>query len=108
MSNFSQGSILKSILEYPSPVWSPSTEYILEMVQRREARFVLNGFLRYSSVSRMSINQLGLPMLKLYDEELKLKFAMMHKILNNLVFMDHDLPNQTQITQTKLGAIHAI
>ena len=48
-------SMVKPILEYASLVWSPSTEHNiskLEMVQRRAARFVLNDFPRYSSVSR--------------------------------------------------------
>jgi len=40
--------MVRPILEYTSPVYSPSTELNiskLEMVQRRAARFVLNDFL---------------------------------------------------------------
>jgi len=39
--------MVRPILEYTSPVWSPSTELNilkLKMVQRRAARFVLNDF----------------------------------------------------------------
>jgi len=67
------------------------------MVQRRAARFILNDFSRYSSVSRM-LNQLRWPMLKQQRNEAKVT---MYKILNNLVFVDHDLEfntNQTQAT----------
>jgi len=49
-------SMVRSVLEYASPVWSPSAENNiskLEMVQRRATRFVLNDFSRYSSVSRV-------------------------------------------------------
>jgi len=59
-------SMVRSVLEYASPVWFPSTKHnisILEMVQRRAERFVLNYFSRYSSVSRI-LNQLRWPMLK--------------------------------------------
>ena len=65
--------MVRSVLEYASPVWSPSTEHNiskLEMVQRRAARFALNDFSRYSSVSRM-LNQLGWPMLKQRRNEAK-------------------------------------
>ena len=37
--------MVRSVLEYASPMWSPSTEHNiskLEVVQRRTARFVLN------------------------------------------------------------------
>jgi len=40
--------MVRPILEYASPVWSPSTGLNilkLEMVERRAARFVLNVFL---------------------------------------------------------------
>ena len=53
-------TMIRSVVEYALPVWSPSTEHNiskLEMVQRRAARFVMNDFSRYSSVSRM-ISQL--------------------------------------------------
>ena len=90
--------MLKSVLEYAQLVWSPSTEHNiskLEMVQRRAARFVMNNFSRYSSVSRM-LNQLGWPMLKQPRNEAKV--IMMYKILNNLAFVDHDLEFNTNKT----------
>ena len=91
-------TMIRSVVEYASPVWSPSTEHNiskLEMVQRRAARFVMNDFSGYSSVSRM-ISQLGLPLLKQRRD--KAKVSMMYKILNNLVFMDHDLNFKTSQT----------
>jgi len=66
-------SMVKSVLEYASLVWSPSTKHNiskLEMVHRRAARFVLNDFSRYSSVLRM-LNQLGWPILKQRRNEAK-------------------------------------
>jgi len=66
-------TMIRSVLEYASPVWSPSTEHNatkLEMVQRRAARFAINNFSRYLSVSRM-INQPGWPMLKQRRDEAK-------------------------------------
>ena len=39
--------MIRSVLEYASPVWFPSTEHnisTLEIVQRRAARFVMNDF----------------------------------------------------------------
>ena len=65
--------MIRSVVQYASPVWSPSTEHNiskLEMVQRRATRFVMNDFSRYSSVSRM-ISQLGWPMLKQQRDEAK-------------------------------------
>ena len=49
------------ILDYACTVWSPyyqSNIYSIEMVQRRAARFVLNKFSNYDSVSPM-IESLG-------------------------------------------------
>jgi len=55
-------------------------------------------FSRYSSVSRMiAISQLGWPMLKQRRNEAKV--TMMYKILNNLVFIDHDLNFNTSQTR---------
>jgi len=89
-------STVRSVLEYASPMWSPYIEHNiskLEMGQRRAARFVSDGFSRYSSVSRM-LNQLGWPMLK----HQRNKVTMMYKILNNLVFVDHHLKFDTNQT----------
>ena len=95
----------------------PSTEHNiskLETVQRRAARYVMNDFSRYSSVSRM-ISQLGWPILKQRRDEAKV--TMMYKILNNLVFMDHDLnfytsqpwghPFRLTTLSTRINAYHA-
>jgi len=68
------------------------------MVQRRAARFVLNDFSRYSSVSRM-LNQIGWPMLKQQRNEVKV--TMIYKILNNLVFVNHDPEAKLGVTNLK-------
>ena len=70
--------MVRSVLEYASPVWSPSTEHNISSLKK--SCKICN-----SSVSRM-INQLGWPMLNT-----KL-------ILNNLVFMDLELEFNTNQT----------
>jgi len=48
-------TLVKSILEYASSVWSPSTEFNidkLEMTQRRVARFVLNDIHQFETYVR--------------------------------------------------------
>ena len=90
--------LVRPILEYASPVWSPFTELNilkLEMVQRRAVRFIMNDFSRYSSVTSM-IEQLGLSMLKQQRNEAKV--IMTHKILNNSVLIDHNLEYNTNHT----------
>ena len=47
---------VQPILEYASTVWSPHIKADinkLEMIQRRAARFVLNNYSRFASVTRM-------------------------------------------------------
>ena len=91
--------MVRPILEYASPVWSPFTELNilkLETVQRRAVRFIMNDFSRYSSVTSM-IEQLGLPILKQRRNEAKL--IMMYKILNNSVLIDHNLEYNTNHTR---------
>ena len=92
-------TMVRPILEYASPVWSPFTELNilkLEMVQRRVVRFIMNDFFRYSSVTSM-IEQLGLPMLKQRRNEAKM--IMMYKILNNSVLIDHNLEYNINYTR---------
>ena len=50
-------SMVRSILDYASTIWSPYTQkksiQTLESVQRRSARFVFNDYSPYNSVSNM-------------------------------------------------------
>ena len=66
-------------------VWSPhhqSDIYQLEAVQRRAARFVMNCYDRYQSVSHM-LYELNWPTLAKCRENLKT--IMLYKIIHNLV-----------------------
>ena len=87
--------IVRSILEYASPVWSPSAKLNilkLEMFQRRAARFVLNDFFSLQN----DIEQLGWP----EQHNTEVTVVMMYKILNNSVIVDHNL------ALTTLGTTH--
>ena len=49
-------TMIRSILEYASPVWSPYTKQDInkvERVQRQSARFIMGVYSSYSSVSNM-------------------------------------------------------
>ena len=57
---------VRSILEYAATVWSPYLQYQiyqLDKVQRSAARFVMNNFSRFSSVTSM-LNHLSWPALE--------------------------------------------
>ena len=60
-------SLVRPILEYAAAVWSPHLQYhihqLLEKVQRSAARFVMNDYARYSSVTNM-LNYLSWPTLE--------------------------------------------
>ena len=54
-------NIIRPIIEYAAVVWSPHTQsdiHIIEMLQRKAARFVFNDFSRSFSVSNM-LERLG-------------------------------------------------
>ena len=58
--------MVRSILEYASPVWSPYTKQDinrLEKVQRQSARFIMRDYSSCSSVSDM-LKRLQLPSLE--------------------------------------------
>ena len=77
--------LVRLILEYACVVRSPYHQcYIqaIEMVQRHAARFVLNKFGRYASITEM-INILGWPTLE--SRRNTMRTEMMYKIMNNLV-----------------------
>ena len=49
-------TLVRPLVEYPSTVWSPYTDQNidkLEMIQRRAARWMLNNYSTYASVTEM-------------------------------------------------------
>ena len=75
-------SMVRPILEYASSVWDPHTTVNirrLESVQRRAARFCLNDFSCYTSVTSM-LSTLNLPSLQSRRKTAKL--ITLYKIIN--------------------------
>ena len=78
-------TFVRPILDYACTIWSPYYQtYIrsIEMVQCRAARFVMNKYSNYDSVSQM-LDTLGLNTLD--DRRNKLRAVMVYKIIHNLV-----------------------
>ena len=85
-------SLVRPILEYASNVWSPHCNkdiQLIEAVQRRAARFTVNCYSRYESVSSM-LEKLNWPTLK--DRRNELKLVMMYKIIHGHVHVQPNLP----------------
>ena len=85
-------TLVKPILEYAVTVWSPhhqSDIHQLKAIQRRAARFVMNCYDRYQSVSHM-LCELNWPTLAKRREQLKI--IMLYKIIHNIVHVQLDLP----------------
>jgi len=81
-------SMIRSILEYASIVWSPYTQrniQLIESVQRRSARFTLNDYSPYNSVTNM-LTRLDWNSLENRRNELRLQ--MLYKIIHQLVDID--------------------
>ena len=77
-------AFVRPVLEYASSVWDPTSQKhidMLESVQRRAARFVLNRYQRTSSVSQM-IKTLGWQSLQQRRKISRL--SMLYKIINNI------------------------
>jgi len=96
-------SMVRSILDYASIVWSPYTQkniQAIESVQRRSARFVLNNYSPYDSVTDMLTN-LGWNSLEHRRNELRL--LMLYKIIHHIVDIDADdlLPPRPQYHSTR-------
>ena len=85
-------SMVRPILEYASNVWSPHCNnhiHVVESVQRRAARFTVNCYSRYESVSSM-LEKLNWPTLKERRDELKL--IMLYKIIHGHAHVQPNLP----------------
>ena len=90
---------MRPILEHAAPVWSPFLQcqiYQIEKIQRNMARFVLNDYSRYSSVTNM-INHLSWPTLE--SRRTFLKLLLFYKIEKNLVETSINLVPLTTITR---------
>jgi len=87
-------AMVKPILEYASVIWSPHTQKDINMIercQRQAARFVMNNYSSYASVTQM-LNTLNWPTLaKCRQQE---RAIMMFKIIHNLV----DIPANYYLT----------
>ena len=78
-------SLVRPILEYAAAVWSPHLQYHihqLEKVQRSAARFVMNDYARYSSVTNM-LNYLSWP--TLVQRRNQTKLVLFFKIVHGIV-----------------------
>ena len=83
-------SLIRSILDYASIIWSPYTQkniLAVESVQRRSARFVTNNYSSYTSVTNLLTNLGWKPLTNRRNE---LKLAMLFKIIHHLVDVNVD------------------
>ena len=85
-------SLVRPILEYAATIWAPyhhSDIYQLEAVQRRAARFAMNCYDRYQSVTDM-LHRLDWPTLEKRRDHAKI--IKMYKIIYNIVHIQPTLP----------------
>jgi len=92
---------VRPIVEYASVVWSPHTQALknlLEMVQRKAARFVFNSFARNSSVTAL-LEKLNWSTLE--NRRNHAKVTMFYKIINDIVSVDfsHHLQPSSLMTR---------
>ena len=92
---------VRPIVEYASVVWSPHTQALknlLEMVQRKAARFVFNSFARNISVTAL-LERLNWTTLE--NRRNHAKVTMFYKIINDIVSIDflHYLQPSSSMTR---------
>jgi len=93
--------MIRPILEYASPVWSPHTRKDieqLERVQRQSARFIMADYSRFSSVSDM-LSNLNLPSLEIRRQVSST--ILFYKTINNLIEIPSD--DLTPVTSNTRG-----
>ena len=87
-------AMVKPILEYAAVIWSPHTQNDINMIersQRQAARFVMNNFSSYASVTQM-LTSLNWPTLAQCRQQERA--IMLFKIIHNLV----DIPANCYLT----------
>ena len=88
--------MVRPILEYACTVWDPYKEgqiKIIENVQRRSARFVLNQYKQTTSVTNLLSH---LRWTSLQSRRKIARLIMLYKILNNMAQVDFGRLNKTQ------------
>ena len=97
-------AMVRPILEYACTVWDPYKEgqiKIIENVQRRSARFILNRYKQTTSVTNL-LNHLGWTSLQSRRKIARL--TMLYKILNNMAQVDFGRLNKTQEPKVRAPA----
>ena len=101
---------LVPLLEYCAPIWDPHNQcdiQLLEMVQHRVARFILNKPWRHSnsdSVTEM-LQYLKWPTLQIRRKYLRL--TLLFRIINNLVMIPNQyFPVPAQLSSTRYKLFH--
>ena len=95
-------SLVLPVLEYGCTIWDPYTNKDirnLEKIQRRAARFILNDYSWYTSVSHLLLD-VNLPSLQ--SRRSNSKAIMLYKIIHNLV----SLPTKFLIPNTSVTHHH--
>ena len=83
-------SLIRSILDYASIIWSPYTQkniQLIESVQRRAARFVANDYSSSTSVTNLLSDLCWKPLSHRRNE---LRLLMFYKIIQHLVDINAD------------------
>ena len=86
--------MVKPILEYAAVIWSPHIQRDINMIersQRQAARFVMNNFSLYASVTQMLISLNWPTLAQCRQQE---RAIMLFKIIHNLV----DIPVNSYLT----------
>ena len=100
-------SLVRPILEYACSIWSPHCNneiQFIEAVQRRAARFAVNCYSRYQSVTSIP-QQLDWPTLRERRDQMKL--IMMYKIIHGLIYIQHNLPlTYSNLNNISRGHLH--
>ena len=101
--------MIRSILEYASPVWSPYTKQDInkvERVQRQSAKFIMGDYSSYSSVSNM-IEMLNLQSLEHHRSNASI--ILLYKIISNLISISpNELTPLTSVTRGHKRRFHHI
>ena len=98
-------TLVRSVVEYASPVWDPNTskdQDALERVQRRAARWITSSYDRKTSVTKLLLRQLNLEPLNKRRRIYRLTF--LYKVLNEHVVVPLDKLGITQNSRPVRGS----